>query len=207
MDERMVDRPHHNGFCSVVCQPRERQPERRRLLASWVGVNHSSRRMRDVHPGLDDRHNGAQITFGRDPNHRIQEAFTAGQTGDGLRLSVARALAGGEDRACDRNFLDGLGGSHGCREKRVAYRLRATRARRKRAVLVARLSRMPPRTFMSLPRFGLALLLLSACTRSHGSSEPPVKDDPLANDTIPASFISIADVSGDMEAVIELPTD
>ena len=62
---------------------------------------------------------------------------------------------------------------------------------------------------MNLPRFGFAciLLLVFACTRSHGSAEPPVEDDPLANDTIPAAFIAITDASGDTEAVIELATD
>ncbi len=62
---------------------------------------------------------------------------------------------------------------------------------------------------MDLPRFGLlSLLALSAaCTRSHGASEPLVADDPLAEDTIPASFVAYADASGDTEAVIELATD
>ena len=63
---------------------------------------------------------------------------------------------------------------------------------------------------MNLPRFRSACILLTvvvACARSHGSSEAPVEDDPLANDTVPASFIATADASGDTEAVIELATD
>jgi hypothetical protein len=63
---------------------------------------------------------------------------------------------------------------------------------------------------MSLPRFRSArifLVLVLACARSDGSSEMPADVDPLANDTIPASFIAAFDASGDTEAVIELATD
>ena len=63
---------------------------------------------------------------------------------------------------------------------------------------------------MGLPRFGFSCILLvvvAACARSDGSSEAPAADDPLANDTIPASFVGGADASGDTEAVIELATD
>ena len=63
---------------------------------------------------------------------------------------------------------------------------------------------------MHLPRFRFACILLTlvvACARSDGSSEEPAADDPLANDTVPASFIATADATGDTEAVIELATD
>jgi hypothetical protein len=63
---------------------------------------------------------------------------------------------------------------------------------------------------MNLPRLRSAcilLILVGACARSRGASEAPAEHDPLANDTIPAAFIAIADASGDMEAVIELATD
>jgi hypothetical protein len=63
---------------------------------------------------------------------------------------------------------------------------------------------------MNLPRFRFAcilLLIVVACARSRGSSEAPAEDDPLATDTIPASFIRTTDGSGDTEAVIELATD
>jgi len=83
-------------------------------------------------------------------------------------------------------------------------------ARWKRAALVARPSRMPPRTSMHLLRLSVLCILLviaTACARSDGSSEAPPEVDPLANDTIPASFIAAADASGDTEAVIELATD
>jgi hypothetical protein len=63
---------------------------------------------------------------------------------------------------------------------------------------------------MNVPRFSIlcvALVLVTACARSDGSSEAPAVDDPLASDTVPASFIAAADASGDTEAVIELATD
>lgn len=63
---------------------------------------------------------------------------------------------------------------------------------------------------MNLPRFGFACILVfvvAACARSRGSADAPVADDPLANDTVPASFIATSDASGDTEAVIELATD
>jgi hypothetical protein len=63
---------------------------------------------------------------------------------------------------------------------------------------------------MNLPRFRfprIFLILVIACARSDGSSKAPGEEDPLANDTIPASFIASADASGDTEAVIELATD
>ena len=63
---------------------------------------------------------------------------------------------------------------------------------------------------MDLPRFRFAcvlLVLVVACARSRGTSEAPAEEDPLANDTIPASFVATVDASGDMEAVIELATD
>ncbi|MGQ0715586.1 MAG: hypothetical protein ACT4PJ_17955 [Gemmatimonadaceae bacterium] len=53
----------------------------------------------------------------------------------------------------------------------------------------------------------LLLMVVAACARSDGSSAAPAESDPLANDTIPASFIGPTDMSGDMEAVIELATD
>jgi hypothetical protein len=68
---------------------------------------------------------------------------------------------------------------------------------------------MLPPAFMSFTRFRFACalwaLVVVACARSDGSPEGPMEDDPLANDTIPASFIGTAD--GDTEAVIELATD
>ena len=63
---------------------------------------------------------------------------------------------------------------------------------------------------MGLPRFCFACILVVfvvSCARSDGSSEMPATDDPLANDTIPASFVGGVDASGDTEAVIELATD
>jgi hypothetical protein len=63
---------------------------------------------------------------------------------------------------------------------------------------------------MDLPRLRflvVLLLVIVACARSDGSSKAPAEDDPLANDTIPASFVASTDASGDMEAVIELATD
>ena len=61
---------------------------------------------------------------------------------------------------------------------------------------------------MGLPRFSFfCVLLVVACARSDGSAGAPAADDPLANDTIPASFVGGADASGDAEAVIELATD
>lgn len=77
-------------------------------------------------------------------------------------------------------------------------------------MLVARLSRMPPRTRMYLPRSRSVVLLMivvAACARSDGSSVAPAENDPLANDTIPASSIGPTEASGDMDAVIELATD
>jgi hypothetical protein len=63
---------------------------------------------------------------------------------------------------------------------------------------------------MDLPRFRflcVLLVIVTACARSDGSAEPLAEEDPLANDTIPASFIGSADASGDAGAVIELATD
>jgi hypothetical protein len=63
---------------------------------------------------------------------------------------------------------------------------------------------------MDLPRFRFLctlVVIVVACARSDGSSQAPAEEDPLANDTIPASFIAAADASGDAEAVIELATD
>ena len=63
---------------------------------------------------------------------------------------------------------------------------------------------------MILPRSRSILclmLVVAACARSHGSSVEPAENDPLANDTIPASSIGRTDAIGDTGPVIELATD
>jgi hypothetical protein len=73
------------------------------LLALGLGIRHRHRGGWDHGRRLNDGHNGGQAGFGRDPNHGIQESLARREHRASLGLAEAPALAGGEDRARDRN--------------------------------------------------------------------------------------------------------
>ena len=71
----MVDRPHDNRLRGVVCESGERKPKRGRLLAPRPWIQDRARGRGNVDAALDHRQHGAQITFGCDPNHRVEKAL------------------------------------------------------------------------------------------------------------------------------------
>jgi hypothetical protein len=97
MDEWMVDRPHDNRFRGVVCESSESKPKRGRLLASQTWIYDRARRCGNIGATLDHGQHGTQVTFGCDPNHRIEEALTGGERRLRLGVTEACALTGGED--------------------------------------------------------------------------------------------------------------
>jgi hypothetical protein len=122
MDEWMVDRPHNQRFCGVVCEGGEREPKRGRLLAPRPRIDNATRRRWHFDPSLHHGQNRTEITFGRDPNHGLEKALTRRQPRFGLGLAEPRAFAGGEDGTGDGNDPKRRWTGHGCHEKRVGYR-------------------------------------------------------------------------------------
>ena len=97
MDERMVDRPHDNRLRGVVCESCESKPKRGRLLAPRPWIYDRACGRGDVDAALDHGQYRPQVTFGCDPNHRVEKALTRGERRLGLGLTEARALASRED--------------------------------------------------------------------------------------------------------------